>query len=77
MVTTSAQTETTASTAANKALVRRFMEEVFNRGNLAVVDELWKPDGSRPASAPSSTCAPRSRTTTAPSRRRSPRATWW
>jgi predicted ester cyclase len=34
-----------ADPAANKALVRRFMEEVFNRGNLAVVDELWKPDG--------------------------------
>jgi predicted ester cyclase len=44
MVTTSAQTETAASTAAKKALVRRFMEEVFNRGNLAVVDELWKAD---------------------------------
>ncbi len=40
-----AQTETTAGAAANKALVRRFMEEVFNRGNLAAVDELWKPDG--------------------------------
>ena len=39
-----AQTETTARAAANKALVRRFMEEVFNRGNLAVVDELWKPE---------------------------------
>ena len=44
-MTTSAQTETTASPAAQKALVRRFMEEVFNRGNLAVVDELWIPDG--------------------------------
>jgi predicted ester cyclase len=40
-----AHTETTAGAAAQKALVRRFMEEVFNRGNLAVVDELWKPDG--------------------------------
>ena len=39
-----AQTETTAGAAANKALVRRFMEEVFNRGNLAVVDELWIAD---------------------------------
>jgi len=39
-----AQTETTASGAANKALARRFMEEVFNRGNLAVVEELWKPN---------------------------------
>ena len=44
MVTTSAQTETTAGAAAQKALVRRFMEEVFNRGDLAVVDELWIPD---------------------------------
>jgi predicted ester cyclase len=34
----------TAPTEANKALVRRFMEEVFNRGNLAVVDELWIAD---------------------------------
>jgi predicted ester cyclase len=39
MVATSAEPET------NKALVRRFVEEVFNRGNIAVVDELWKPDG--------------------------------
>ncbi len=36
--------EATADAAANKALVRRFMEEVFNRGNPAVVDELWIPD---------------------------------
>ena len=39
-----AHPEATADTTANKALVRRFMEEVFNRGNLAAVDELWKPD---------------------------------
>jgi predicted ester cyclase len=29
------------STDANKTLIRRFLEEVFNRGNLEVVDELW------------------------------------
>lgn len=28
------------STEDNKALVRRFYEEIFNRGNMAVVDEL-------------------------------------
>jgi steroid delta-isomerase-like uncharacterized protein len=29
---------------ANKAIVRRWMEEVWNRGNLAVLDELIGPD---------------------------------
>jgi predicted ester cyclase len=33
-----------AAAAAGKALVRRFFEEVFNRGDLAVVDELWIAD---------------------------------
>ena len=28
------------STEDNKAFVRRFYEEIFNRGNMAVVDEL-------------------------------------
>jgi len=28
----------------NKALVRRFLEEVYNRGNLDVADELVAPD---------------------------------
>ncbi len=28
----------------NKALVRRFVEEVYNRGNLDVADELLAPD---------------------------------
>ena len=34
----------TAETEANKALARRFIEEVANRGNLAVADELFGPD---------------------------------
>ncbi|MDA2915181.1 ester cyclase, partial [Acidobacteriia bacterium AH_259_A11_L15] len=29
---------------ANKAAIRRFFEEVFNEGNLAVVDELVAPN---------------------------------
>jgi predicted ester cyclase len=32
------------STEQNKALVRRLMEEVFNRGNISLVDELVAPD---------------------------------
>ena len=28
----------------DKALVRRFVEEIFNRGNMSVVDELFAPD---------------------------------
>lgn len=28
----------------NKAIVRRFVEEVFNRGNMSVADELMAPD---------------------------------
>ena len=32
------------STAENKALSRRLVEEVFNRGNLSLVDELFAPD---------------------------------
>jgi len=32
------------STEENKAIVRRLFEEVFNKGNLAVVDELVAPD---------------------------------
>jgi predicted ester cyclase len=37
--------EATDQTGANKALVRRFFEEVFNRGDLAVMEELWIPNG--------------------------------
>jgi predicted ester cyclase len=29
------------STEANKALIQRFFEEVFNRGDLEAIDELW------------------------------------
>ena len=32
------------STEQNKASMRRFMEEVFNRGNVSLVDELIAPD---------------------------------
>ena len=32
------------STEQNKALSRRLMEEVFNRGNISLVDELFAPD---------------------------------
>jgi steroid delta-isomerase-like uncharacterized protein len=32
------------STEQNKALLGRFIEEVFNRGNVSVVDELLAPD---------------------------------
>jgi steroid delta-isomerase-like uncharacterized protein len=32
------------STEQNKALARQLVEEVFNRGNLSVVDELLSPD---------------------------------
>ena len=28
----------------DKALVRRFVEEIFNRGNMSVVDEVFAPD---------------------------------
>jgi len=32
------------STEQNKALLRRLMEEVFNRGNTGLIDELFAPD---------------------------------
>jgi len=37
---------------ANKALMRRFIDEVWNRGNLGVADELFAPSHTSP-SAPS------------------------
>ena len=32
------------STEANKAIARRFLEEIFSKGNLAVADEIIAPD---------------------------------
>jgi len=34
---------------ANKALMRRFIEEVWNKGNLAVADELFHPEHTSPS----------------------------
>ncbi|HSN73770.1 MAG TPA: ester cyclase [Anaerolineae bacterium] len=42
---------------ANKALMRRFIEEVWNKGNLDVADELFHPDHTSP-SAPSLPAGP-------------------
>ncbi len=42
---------------ANKALMRRFIEEVWNKGNLEVADELFHPDHTSP-SAPSLPAGP-------------------
>lgn len=36
------------STEANKTLVRRFIEDVYNQGNLQVVDDLFGPDFTIP-----------------------------
>ncbi len=36
---------------ANKALVARFIEEVFNKGNLEVADEIFHPRASSPSAA--------------------------
>jgi predicted ester cyclase len=36
---------------ANKALMARFIEEVWNRGNMAVADELFHPDHTSPSAA--------------------------
>jgi len=43
--TATTPTEAPGDPAANKALIRRFFEAVFNRGDLAVLEELWLPDG--------------------------------
>ncbi|UFP96175.1 ester cyclase [Gloeobacter morelensis MG652769] len=44
--------EAPMSAEANKALVRKFYEEVFNRRNLALADELVTPDGINHATPP-------------------------
>lgn len=36
----------------NKILVRRFIDEVYNQGNLAAVDELFSPDFQIPDALP-------------------------
>jgi len=40
------------TTEANKASVRRFVDEVLNRGNLALIDELTAPDFIEHAAPP-------------------------
>ena len=44
------------STEDNKAIVRRFFEEVFNRQNLAVLDELVRGDFTHGAPLPPQLC---------------------
>jgi steroid delta-isomerase-like uncharacterized protein len=44
----------------NKALFRRFYEEVWNRGNLSVADELIAPDFINHAASPGSNRGPES-----------------
>ena len=38
---------------ANHALMRRLIDEVWNKGNLAVADELFHPQASSPSARPS------------------------
>ena len=72
----------------NKAQIRRVIEEIYNRGDLAIVDELAASDlvihtsseefaGATGPSNTSPPCARGSPTSTSPSRTRSPKATWW
>jgi steroid delta-isomerase-like uncharacterized protein len=43
----------------NRALIQRFVEEAFNRGNLGVVDEIYSPDYvGHTAGAPEQTSGP-------------------
>ena len=73
---------------ANKAQIRRVIEEVYNRGDLAsstrwrpaISSSMPRPRTSAAARGPSNTsrpCGRGSRTSTSPSRTRSPKATWW
>lgn len=43
---------------ANKVLVRRFMEEIFNKGNLAVADEIVAADYVNHAAPPENSIGP-------------------
>jgi steroid delta-isomerase-like uncharacterized protein len=40
------------STEENKAIIRRYIEEAFNHGNLGIIDELIAPDFTDHAAAP-------------------------
>jgi steroid delta-isomerase-like uncharacterized protein len=43
----------------NRALIQRFVEEVFNRGNLDVVDDIYAPDyAGHTAGSPEQTLGP-------------------
>ena len=72
----------------NKAQIRRVIEEVYNRGDLDLVDEVAASDlvsmprprtsmAARVRSSMLPLCAQGSRTFTSPLRTRSPKATWW
>ena len=73
----------------NKAQIRRVIEEVYNRGDLAVVDEVAASDLVIHAVVPGHSRARRGqairrrvaqrrfRTSISPSRTRLPKATWW
>ncbi len=49
----------------NKSIFRRYIEEVFNQGNLELADEIFdryvshQPDGSTRTSVPDASTAPR------------------
>ena len=77
------------STEENKAIARRLIEETWNQGNLATVDELmapamlvttlWFPTNHLAASSTSSTSSgrvPPSPISTPPLRNRSPKVIW-
>ena len=41
-----------STTEENKALIQRFVEEAFNRGNLDIADEVYAPRASPPTIPP-------------------------
>ena len=72
----------------NKAHIRRVIEEVYNRGDLDLVDEVAASDlvihassqeirGREGAKQYVAALRAGSRTSASPSRTRSPKATWW